>query len=328
VVGLVAYEPGIALLIFLVAVNQAVASCRDVFFGAMQRHERMDVLGIGQMISGVLNLAFLGGAIFLTRSLHIAILAAIITKVLMLVLYDRPYASWLLRAAAGGDPAAASLRPSFSAREMWPLVKQAAPLGLMMMMSNAGTNVPRYFVEAAHGEAMLGYFAAVAALLQVGTLAVGALGQSASPRLAKYFQDNLGAFKRLLAKSCAVGAAVGVVGLMVALLASRPILELLFTPEYGEYGDILVVVMIAGGILYVSTFFGFALTAARYLKVQVPISVVILLVVLVSSWLLIGPYGLMGAALTLVAGAAARLVTQGGVVAYAIKKRQHQLRQT
>lgn len=316
-IGLVAYPPMIGLLILMVAVNQAVAACRDLFFGAMQKQERMDVVGVGQMISGVLNLAFLGGAIALTGSLHVAIAMAILSKLGMWFFYDRPQASKLLKAAAGEDAAAASMRPSFTGAQMWRLAKLAAPLGLVMMIISACTSIPRYFIEAFHGQAALGYFAAIAALLQAGRLIIAALGQSALPRLARYYEHNLRAYRLLVFKLLACGVVVGLGGVAVAHLIGGPILTLLFTAEYAAYQDVFVLVMIGGGVLYVASFLGVAMTAARYLKIQVPINILILLVTLFGSWWLVEPHGLWGAAMTLLIAAGVRIIAHAAVVVYA-----------
>ncbi len=68
---------------------------------------------------------------------------------------------------------------------MLQLAKLALPLGLVMMLVVLSTNIPRYFVESYVNQAALGIFGAIGYLSVAGTMAVGALGDSVTPRLAR-----------------------------------------------------------------------------------------------------------------------------------------------
>jgi len=319
-IGFLAYPASMGLLILLVSISQATTACRDVFLGAMQKYERMDYVGIGQMIAGPLTLVGLTTAFIHTNSLCAAVAVAILIKLFMLLLYDASRVSRLLKALADSPPQARMMRPSFTVGPMWRLTRLAIPLGLVMMLASAGTNMPRYFLEALRGEAALGYFAAIAALLQIGVMVVGALGQSASPRLARYYQDNLAAFRWLVIKLSVVGLALGASGIVIAVFFGRPILALLFSAEYSEYNEVLVLLMVVGGVSYIGSFLGYAMTAARYLKVQVPILSVFLAAALIGSWMLIGPFGLQGAVIALLGAEVIRLAMEAAVVIHGVRK--------
>src|SRR5690606_15019377 len=93
------------------------------------------------------------------------------------------------------------------------LTSIAFPLGLVMLLLSLNTNLPRYFIQHEYGERALGFYSAIAYLMIAGTIVVSALGQSASPRLARqYAEGNLSAYKRLLSKLILVGIGLGVAG--------------------------------------------------------------------------------------------------------------------
>jgi O-antigen/teichoic acid export membrane protein len=94
----------------------------------------------------------------------------------------------------------------------------------------------------------------------------------------------------------ALGGALGVAGILVAALFGRPILTLLFRPEYGEQSGILVRLMIAGTLTFMASGLGFVVTAARSLRPQIPVLVVTALAGAGTSAWLIPRYGLSGAA--------------------------------
>jgi O-antigen/teichoic acid export membrane protein len=130
-----------------------------------------------------------------------------------------------------------------------------------------------------------------------GTTVIGALGQSASPRLSKqYAAQDRAAFGLLLLKLLGIGALLGGGGVFVALIAGRPLLTLLYQPEYANHTDVFVWLMLASAILYLASFLGYGVTAARYFNVQPVIFGVCAGASALFCLLLIPPYGIQGAA--------------------------------
>jgi O-antigen/teichoic acid export membrane protein len=134
-----------------------------------------------------------------------------------------------------------------------------------------------------------------------GYTVMGALGQSATPRLARYYQSNRSAFKRLLAKMMLVAAAVGAAGILVVVLWGRPLLTLLYRPDYAQHANVFVWVMVAAAISYVLSVFGYALTSQRVLRSQVPLVGAMVVVSTLACYFCVPAFGLLGAAVALVA---------------------------
>ena len=85
----------------------------------------------------------------------------------------------------------------------------ALPVGVVTAIGSLDINIPRYFIEHDIGARDLGIFAALAYPLVAGTTVVNALGQSAAPRLARYYADrDYPAFASLLRKMLSFGLAV------------------------------------------------------------------------------------------------------------------------
>ena len=65
-----------------------------------------------------------------------------------------------------------------------------------------------------------------------GNMVVSALGQSASPRLAKYYAaKNSRAFRQLLVRLVGIAALLGGLAIIAALVAGSQILTLLYQPR-------------------------------------------------------------------------------------------------
>jgi len=183
-----------------------------------------------------------------------------------------------------------------------------------MCLLSLQMNIPRYVLQAHHGEAQLGYFSAMAYVTVLGTMVVSALGQAASPRLAAFFLNDRTAFRRLLVKLVLVATLLGALYVAAVAVAGRFVLTLLYRPEYAAYHAEFVLIAAAGALAFIVTPVGFALTAARAFKAQLWIAGASCVVSIgLASWL-IPTGGVRGAAWTLVVMALFLLACFAGVL--------------
>jgi len=271
----------------------------------------MDRIAKSMMIKGPLSLLALGTGAYLTKSTLWGTIGLAITWALILVLYDIKSGVLILRASTktmnlstGESTKHPSLSPRWEKAKLVRLALLALPLGFVMLLISLNANIPRYFIEHYLGERQLGIFAAISYLMVVGTTIVNALGQSASPRLAKYYAaGNYKLFVNLLAKLVIIGVLLGLAGFLVVFVAGREVLDLLYRPEYAKHVDIFLWLMVAAGINYIASFLGYGITAARYFKVQMPLFAFVVVALVAACFWLIPVYGLLGATIALVVAA-------------------------
>ncbi len=330
IVGIVCvtnYRLQTTLVILVLGFAKIVESISDVFYGLLQQHERMDRIAVSMIIKGPLSLAALVTAIWLTHSVFYGALGLAMAWVLILVLYDRRSGSLILGSPPPGlgfptgQQTMASLSPIWETRVLQRLAWLSLPLGLAMMLISLNSNIPRYFIERYLGERELGIFAAMAYLMVAGGTIVGALGQSAGPRLAKYAAaGNRGGFQTLLLKLIAIGSLLGLAGLFLVMVAGRDILTLLYRPEYAERLDVLFWLMMAAGVYYVCSFLGYGMTALRYFKAQIPLTALVSgTLTFLCFWLIPGG-GLRGAALAMLIAITVQTVLTMAVVHYGLQQ--------
>ncbi len=309
-----------ALVILAVGLAKACESISDVLYGLLQQHERMDRIAVSMMLKGPLSLLALGGVVYLTGNLFWGALAMAATWAVVLFAYDLRSGTLILRAEASlFTEVRELLRPRWSLAILRRLIWLALPLGLVMMLVSLNGNLPRYTIVKYLGEGQLGIFAAMATLMAACGTVIYALGQSASPRLARlYANGERTAFKALLGKLLLLGAGLGAVGVVAALVAGRPLLTLLYKSEYAHHTDAFVWLMIAAGIGYLGTFLGYGMTAAHYFRVQLPLFIGVTALTGLSCLWLIPHYGLLGAALALVVSSVLTTLGSLGVMAHAL----------
>jgi O-antigen/teichoic acid export membrane protein len=279
----------IRLAVAFVAIAKAFEGISDVHYGFLQSQERLDVIAHSLIARGCLSLlglaagmSFAGGPAGAAGGMALGWLA-------VLLLHDIPRAR-SLASKRGGSP--------LSARgAMLRLIRLAAPLGFVVMLVSFQTNVPRYFVEHYLGREALGIFAALASVVLAGNVFISALGQAASSRLARQIAlHDMAGYRRSTSLLALLAGIFGLGGVLVAYAFGRVLLGGLFGPPYALEFRAFTWMMMAGAIGFVASILGYAMTAARQFREQVPLFIVVLGVLTVSSYLLVPNNGLVGAA--------------------------------
>lgn len=315
VVGIIfttGYRLEIALVILVVGFAKALESISDIFYGLIQQHERMDRIAISLMLKGPLSLLLLGLGVYLSRSVLWGTVGLAFAWGIVLLIYDIRSGTLMLNTPPIASPdlvetnsdfAMRGLRPRWHSKTLRKLVWLSLPLGIVMMLISLNGNMPRYFIERYLGERELGVFAAISYLMVAGRMLMFSLGESASPRLAKYYADgNRIAFRTLLIKLVGIATLLGLTGISIAAVAGRQILTLLYQAEYAEHADLFVWLMVVAGIGYIASFLGYGMTAARYFRVQMPLFAFVTTISAIICFWLIPTSGLKGAAIALLIG--------------------------
>ncbi len=305
---------GVLGIVLAMGVAKVVEALGDVFHGLLQRHERLDVIARSLMAKGVLSIAAMLLALRFTGSVLWAVVGLAFAYAAVFVAYDVPQSRGLWAGRLGG------WRRPFELGPMLHLTRVALPLGVVMMLSSLGVNVPRYFVEHRLGIGELGVFSAVSYILVAGLTVIGALGHAAAPRLSRHHAaGDHAAFRRVMLRLVALALAMGVGGVVVAGFGGRPLLSLLYRSDYAYAQPVLVWTMIGATAAYLGTAFDYGLTAARTLRAQAPLWVAMLAATAAGCALLVPRYALVGAAMAVALGYVVQCIGAGWLLARALR---------
>jgi len=260
----------------------------DVYYGLLQRRERMDQVAYSVVARGILSASGMGATLWMTGSLWRAAAAMAMARIAVMLAYDIPVAS------AGESMERTGMRAQAG------IARTSAPLGVVLMLVALTSSLPRYAIEQKLGAGALGAFAAVASLMTVGSTAVNALGQAATPRLAWYCstRDWTG-FSRLGWQLVGMALLVGAAGVVAAASVGPWFLGRIYRPAYAGYAGLLVWVMAAGIAGYTASALGYLITSTRQFAPQAPLHAVVAVTAGIAGWLLVPRLGLSGAALAL-----------------------------
>lgn len=277
---------GAAPVLLWLGLAKVFEGLSDVLYGTLQARDRLRDVAVSLMFRGPLGLLLLWLG-FRLGGLPLGAAGLALANALGLLLVDLPR----VRAGGLGDPR----------RVEWGRVARLArltlPLGVVIGLVSLSAVLPRFFVERDLGGAPLGVFAALSYVVVAAGVLVNAVGQAVSAPLARLFgAGDLAAFWRLLAKLLGFGALLGALGVGVALVGGAPLLSLLYGPEYAREADAFVWLMLAGAASYVASFAGYAITAVRRFKEQLPLFALVVLALWLGCEVLVPRAGLVGAA--------------------------------
>ncbi|RKH58454.1 lipopolysaccharide biosynthesis protein, partial [Corallococcus llansteffanensis] len=290
----VASSPRELAVIVLVAVAKGFEAVSEVFYGALQRAERMALIARSILAKSVLSVVAVTFALWLTHSPIAGAAALGLSWAVVLLLFD---AQAFRREFPGTYPW----------RPLWrtPWREQGGPLksllglgyvlGITALLGSLRPNVPRYLLEAHSGQAELGMYAALAYFTALGGRVVNAMGTAVSPRLGRYHvAGERRRFGRALAAFVGGAALVGVCAIACAALLGQWALTLFYGAAYAQNLELFVWLMGAAALEYVCVSLQVGLTAARELGGQVMLLIVSVGVVTLASlaWVpTVGPVG-------------------------------------
>lgn len=303
------YKFETTLVIISIAFLKSIESISDTFCGLFQKHELMDTISKSMIMKGLLALFTFTSIYYLTKNLFISIILTSMAKIIVIIFYEKRNVTRLFKSENYSTNAYGKIKIDlFNTAAFKKLALLSLPLGIVTMLNSLNTNIPRYFLERSFGERDLGIFAAMAYLMVFGTTVITALGQSASPRLAKHFAaNNISEFRSLMMKLIYLGTILGVFGIIIVYFFGKELLTLFYNKDYAIYSDVMILIMIASFLSYISSFLGVAITAARCFKIQVPITLLSFAVIFIVSLVFIPEIGIKGAAISIICLFAAQI---------------------
>ena len=275
----------------------------------MQKNERLDKVGYSYIIKGPASMIVFGLTLFITENLIYSIIGMALVWGVILIFFDmakgKEYSSFI---------------PVFHRRELIALFKVSFPLGIVMMLISLNDNIPRLFIEYHVSMEELGYYSSMLYVTVATNIIIGALGQSFTPRLARYYQENIKGFSKLIINMQVIGVSVGITGILVVFLFGDMILAIMYSSSYIKYKSVFVLIMIAASLNNISSLFGYAITAARAFKVQPYLFGFITCVSFCSNYLLVPTYGLEGAVFSFIITSIFQILGSVLIIFFIVKK--------
>lgn len=319
-------------VVLVVAVAKAIENLSDVFGGLLQHHERMDLLAVSAMLRGTLSLLAMAIGLYFSGDVLVAVACLALSWALTLTFFDARVSAALWGAPTDASSIATALKSVGNLLQPpwnWPALAAIGTLGLPVIIATAlvsiTINIPRYFIEHFLGIGELGKFAALAYIMAAGVTVINALGQSVMPRLAHQYADGeWQRFSALVVTLTGVATALGVIGVTLIQFAGRPILTLLYRPEYASYISLFLLLGVGTAVFLVSGILGYAVNAVRHFRAQMFVSILVALLAMAACRALVPRWHLIGAAVAIILTAAFQAAANATVILYALRSKLKQ----
>lgn len=335
------YSWDILIIVGLLALLRALEAISATLYGLIQKREEMKTLAFLGMAKSIISISLLGIILYLTGNLVLGLIGLILFRTVYLFIYELPSSlktanSYDLLAINDLSPQSTQIDLSkifdkkWYSQKLFTLTKLALPMGIVTLLVSFNTNVPRYLIEKYIGEASLGVFASIASLMLIGDTVLNPLGASTIPRMSRYYaEENFKIFWQILSKLMAIAIVMGVVIMTTCWLFGQPILETIYRKEYGQYTQLLTLLMLAGSIEDISSFIGQSITATRSFQIKMVISATVVTISALLALWLIPSQGLNGAAISLLIASVIDLGLNSIAILYIAKKHhKNKLRST
>jgi O-antigen/teichoic acid export membrane protein len=315
-IGSTLYRGETALTIAAFALSKGIESLSDVVYGLWQQQERMDLIAKSLMLRGVSALIATAVCFAILHTVWIAVCGMAVAWAGVFAVFD------LRHGITVAHEMGQTVMPRFSASRMKQLIYLSLPLGTVTMLGSLSANIPSYIISHFRGIRELGIFSALGYILMAGTIIVGALGQSALPRLALYSsQRRTREFRSLSYSLLLIGMALGICGVLAVLVFGQQIVALVYGREYARNGQLFVWLTVGAALGYMASFANWSLTAARHFKVQMPLFGFVTALTFALCLVMVKGGGAIGVAQALALVGFIQLVATMAILRYAENRR-------
>ncbi len=264
-----------------VLLAKIIESLSDLFYGVLQKNERLDIVAKSMILRGVGGILILALSLYYSRSLPVGLFALAAWWVVVLFLWDRRQAKQFIAEAK-----------SEKSRE---LLKNTIALGGSKSVGALAVNIPVYFLEFYYSDDVVGVYGLLFYLAIGVTTIFNAIGQALSPRLAATLVESKSGFLRSVYKFALFAIVTGLLAIAFSIVVGGPFLELLYGANLRPYTQELLWVCIGLGVANLATTGNYGLLAAKAFNSQLFIYLLLCAVTTASCVLLVPRYEVIGA---------------------------------
>lgn len=275
---------GIFLIIILVGLSKAIESFSDLQYAVYHKNMRQKKIAISLVLRGGCGALgiFLGALYF--NSLEVAVLFYLLSWALVFLIIDFP--------AQKDSYYSCQNLESHKSTEV---LKLGLPLALAILFINLNLMGPRIILEQLVSIQALGIFASLYFFVQIGSIVANSIGQTAIPKLAKFYHQGL--WKEHLTLVCKVLLIILLMGVLLAIFFyffGEIILMLLFNEEISQNYKLLSLMFLVAPLFYFVSVMGHVMSSIKANKHLAINQLLVMLVNLLLCFIFIPEYGLHG----------------------------------
>jgi O-antigen/teichoic acid export membrane protein len=266
-------------------------SFSDVIYGIYQLNERMDFIGISQILRGFISLLAFTFPLYLTKDLNLAILCMFIGCFLVTLIYDLPHAKKF-----------GEIKPKISISKTKSLFRACFFSMFSTMLIGLIATTVRQIYGITQGNYQLGIYAAIATPAVIIQVAVIYLYSPLLGKFATARDDGCAIYKRYFFKILGLILLAIIVMIVILSLLGIKVFPIIYGESITEDITILPWVLVATGCLGLLYYLMDNFIVLRKRPISLTTSGLGFLVSLITSFFFIQEAGMNGINLSIIAG--------------------------
>lgn len=276
------------IIVFLLCIFKYLEEISDVFYGIMQKDDKLYYVGVIQFIKSVLNVLSFLLTTLLFKNLIVSVLSITIVNLLFLLAIEIPIAKKVHK-----------WNYSTNRKEIIKYFRVNTIICLFTFLILCLSNAPKYAIDVYLSDEIQAVFGIIIMPATVMILVCNFITNPILIEIATLYNDKeMTNIFKLFKKVLLVIFSVGIVGLIGAFFFGIPFLNIIYSSNFNQHRANLMIIII-GSIFYaISMICSSFLTAVREILIQLHMNIVFTILSFIISFLFVKKFGITGGAIS------------------------------
>ncbi len=270
------------LIIILLIIVRSFESLSDVYFGILQKNNKLYLVGISLFLKNLLSLIIFILTDYLFKNLYISIISWGIINLVFLVFFD------ILKSKKISNT---KFKIEKNYKEIF---KKTLYFFLFSFIAIFIINIPRYFIDYFLTDELQGIYGILTMPATMTVLLTQFILQPYAVKLSETNQKKDKKFNKLVKKIFIYTFIISIICIILAYLFGIPVLNLIYSLNLNKYKYYLILVMLGASFFALNSFMNLIYTIERKTKYQFIVYLISTFLSLIITYILIKKYLLLG----------------------------------
>lgn len=299
-----------SIIILLLVLFKFIESISDVYFGIMQKDNKLHHVGKSMTAKALIGIAGFCVVDLLTKNLVFAILSVVIVNLVVFMFYDLSIVKKIRKVV-----------PNFKTEKMKVLFASCFNFCAFTFLCSFIINFPRYAIDKYGTTSMQAVFSYVIMPATVISLFGQFILQPVLVNLSNlYNEGDMQGFSKLIKKCIILLVGFTIICEIGAYILGIPVLSLVYSMDLTEYKGALLLTILGALFSTIASVLSVALTTMRVTKEQLILYVFATIFTIITSMVFVKQFGFIGGVLSYVAIMVFQFILYLGL--YEVKKKQ------
>ena len=275
-------------LIFALVIFKIIESLSDVFYGIIQKHDKLHKTGKSLTVKALLGITAFLVIDLITKNIVWSIIGVVIVNLVVFLAYDIRQAYKLQNL----NITVSKLKDI--SKEALRILQECSGVFIIFFLSMFSLNIPRYFIDI-HSTSEVGYFGIIAMPITLIVLVVSFILQPNIVKVSKLYEEKkYSRFKKMTTRLLGVSSLIGVSILFLTMLFGAEILKLIFGIDFSQHKTELNIIVLGGVASALVTVYLNIFVVLRKIKLPVVVLLITNLLLIPSSFYAVKEAGMLG----------------------------------